>query len=398
MRLRTSSFIDRLTPPRLLLVPGLVTFGAIVYELFASLEWPVRCLLDFPDARAHLQPMLRGLLCFFAASYGAVRGTAFHPVWDGAYAKWLAQTPWKPGRPLPLGPAHLVIRDLLPLAGIALLARYHAGVDPAVPLWIFAFAYMVLAGLGVAIAKAPAALVLAFGVPAMLLLKDRPAAALGAAVPLYGLTWLGIRQSLARFPWKDEEAPTGLPTEATLRGLTLGWPLDRLAPKPPPKPTPQAVGWFVGALLGWWVFITLTLGGGARLPHDAASRAAMFRGVLPALAFGGLIVGGVRALCYVIGYRWPLSLTGRLLTGRLLLPRYDSVFLAPLAVMATAVATPTLAHALGAPIQVTVAATIAMTFVATINLGPSMAHWRLTGAHHMVCTDKASAAKAGGDE
>ena len=165
------------------------------------------------------------------------------PLLEPLLRKWLAQTPWHAGHPLPLGPVHWEWRDVQPIAAIALLAQFHAGINPAIPLALLAFAYLVVAAVTLANSKTPApAVLLAFGLPVMVLLMDRPEYALLAALPLLAVASLGTRRSLARFPWKGEEAPTGLPTTQSLRAESLGWPLDRIAPKPMAESVSQAAG------------------------------------------------------------------------------------------------------------------------------------------------------------
>ncbi|MCA8997513.1 MAG: hypothetical protein KDA80_11010, partial [Planctomycetaceae bacterium] len=65
-----------------------------------------------------------GLIGMLAAAYGVYRVAAYHPIYQKEYREWLERTPWRFGLPLPLGPVHLVLQDLVPLAillGLALL-------------------------------------------------------------------------------------------------------------------------------------------------------------------------------------------------------------------------------------------------------------------------------------
>jgi hypothetical protein len=387
--------LRRLAPPRLLLVGGLVTLGFGLYALVVAARLGLGAWAG-PEMAAYLpdvKPFLGNLLCVVAAAYGLGRLVKFHPAWQTAYARWLEQTPWHAGMPLPLGPASFAWRDVPVVAGVALLARFHAGIDPAVPLALMAFAYLVTAGLTFCGSKAPVhAALLAFGVPVMVLLMDRPDQALLASVPLLGVAWAGVRQSLARFPWKGEQAPTGLPTESSLRRESLGWPLDRLAPKPPAKSAP-GVGWLSGAIVGWWAFVLLWRMNVSADPQVHRFLAGPLHTVV-ALAVAAL--AGARTLRYAMGYQWPISLTGRLLTGRLILPRYDLILLAPACIVALGLVAPTALARLGVGAEAAAALTLGLAIAATVHLGPSPRAWNLTGGYHMVRVTKNGAERQPG--
>ena len=85
------------------------------------------------------QDPVTGAWVVAAAVYGLRRLLPFHPTVARGYADWLAGTPWRPGRPLPLGPPHLVWEDAAPAAlPVALCLR------PVVPVLVFAGLYALL--------------------------------------------------------------------------------------------------------------------------------------------------------------------------------------------------------------------------------------------------------------
>ena len=100
---------------------------------------------------------------------------------------------------------------------------------------------------------------------------------------------------------------------------------------------------------------------------------------------------GARLIRYLNGYAPPLSLLGRLGTGRLIIPAYDQVFVAPLLAMVVAgaayvlsglplrAAAPVLAW-LHAP-QWTAPITFALVAFIIASGRPSLRHWRLCGGH-----------------
>jgi hypothetical protein len=386
---RRPGFIRRLSPPRLLLVRGVVEWALLLYAPFVIGQWLTSLCLgpEWPayyvePAKAFLSVLLRAA----AVAYGLGRLCKYHPSWHPAYAKWLEQTPWHAAKPLPLGPVQWEWRDVLPIAAIALLAHFHLGTNPAIPLALMAFSYLVVAAVTLANSKAPApAVVLAFGLPVMVLLMDRPAHALLAALPLLAVAALGVRQSMARFPWKAEEAPTGLPTTQSLRSESLGWPLDRIAPKPMAESVSQGAGWLFGALIGWWLFVLLTRFG---LGDDATSQSFAFEPIYRALVIAAGALAFLRALRYAMGHRWPISLLSRVLSGRLILPRYDYIVLAPVCVALVGVVTPPVLRAAGLRVEAIAGVTLTLVIAAALNLGPTVRSWSLTGAYHMVRVTK----------
>src|SRR5262245_32056558 len=54
--------------------------------------------------------------------YAFHRVLAFHPAINTEYRTWLRTTPWTNRYPLPVGPIHLVLQDVLVLAALAGLA------------------------------------------------------------------------------------------------------------------------------------------------------------------------------------------------------------------------------------------------------------------------------------
>src|SRR5258705_8010606 len=81
-------------------------------------------------------------LCAIAAVVGNYRATVFNPLASAGYRRWLATTPWRPPQPLPLGPVHLVARDLIVLVPFALIG-YLVGAGPILPLCVFVAAYVI---------------------------------------------------------------------------------------------------------------------------------------------------------------------------------------------------------------------------------------------------------------
>ena len=91
----------------------------------------------------------------------------------------------------------------------------------------------------------------------------------------------------------------------------------------------------------------------------------------------------IRVIRYCGNYWPPISILGRLTTGRLLLPRYDRVFVAPL--LAFVVLFTGLSYSLENRTTGTWDMPLVLTVCLWLNLclGPKLLDWRLTGGHRL---------------
>jgi hypothetical protein len=126
-------------------------------------------------------------------------------------------------------------------------------------------------------------------------------------------------------------------------------------------------------LAGWWFYALESLT--ARDPgmHGAA-------GLIYFLASAGFIGG--RLLHYGVGYGPPISLWGRLWTGRWIMPSYDRIFLAPLCGTAAFLSGMILyaAFDVDGPVLALFLTIVVMT---SLVMGPRLENWRLTGNHRL---------------
>jgi hypothetical protein len=88
-------------------------------------------------------------------------------------------------------------------------------------------------------------------------------------------------------------------------------------------------------------------------------------------------------LIYTIGYAPPISLLGRLATGRLVIPGYDVVFAAPLAVAMVAWLLPEAAVGIAVPSLIAIPVTAAIAVWLSLALPPRRAVWHYTGQHRI---------------
>lgn len=353
-----------------LIYPALQLFGLLVAQVGDGLPEVVEPYQRFV---ARMTPFL---LAIALGVYGFSRGSK-SPLLKGKYGEWLRQTPWRAGLPLPLGPAVLVWEDLIPIAVTCAEATYALGpYAPLAPLLAFGIAYSMFGGLLSFIrARLSAGIyLLFFGWPGVLLAIPRPMLAMALTALLLILNEVGVRRALRKFPWhfRVREEGDRIAKQRTGVRWTLG-------PHTLPAPIPLAHGLLISAWIGWSVFCATSLNPslskwGPRSSSDVG-------GVTVAL----VVVALLRWACYCLGYRPPITLWGRLQTGRLIIPGYDYVQLAVLGTLLTALLTPIAFRAAGCPPALAFALATTLTLGAAINIPPTIRRWRLTG-HHRIWT------------
>lgn len=329
-----------------------------------------------------------------AVSYGSFRASAFHPLLDADYRRWLELSPWRAGKPLPSGPITLVAQDLVLL--LALLGLYHElewrlilfpcaflvgfQFTSALLLWFtnhWGFAYLIGFGLGTAI-----------------LFRDKFDILLGLLCVNYGVNLWGINRSLQTFPWKlgwRMECRSFKEAEEQKEKRSLGWPFDALSPESPALLIQKHDGICSSLLLGW-LALTLTLVIPMRFEGWMVCLALTSYGMM----FGCLFRIGV----YVHTCYSPISLLGRISTRRWIIPRFDVIFVAPLLAVLTSGSFITIAIlrlvALHVPgnrfkiltpdwqISLLFGTAITFYFLIQFTLGPSVNRWKLVGHHRTV--------------
>jgi hypothetical protein len=318
-----------------------------------------------------------GLWCF---AYGVFRVIAFHPLFRPEYCKWLELTPWTSRKPLPAGPIHLVPQDAVVL-GILIALMHTTGVVLLQVLLAFAFAYHAALALSLwPTGERWRSYFIVFVLGGAVRLIQYPPLALALLVALYPFTYLSLRRSLERFPWqlpdwwpRLELKPQATREDRKAGQKVLGWPYDLLQPIKSRQGISFSDGTAVSVLLGWWVYAIV-----ANVPAEDQKKA----GFLALIAVSYLVLS--RVLLYCMNHWWPISLWGRLRTGRWIIPRYDRVFVAP--VLTVIVQSVGLTYSTAFPFDVAVGTGIALAFAMAIllNMGPTLTEWRLTGGHRIV--------------
>jgi hypothetical protein len=302
------------------------------------------------ESRYIVDPILV-LILTFATVIAATRPLYLHPAYRGGYRAWLATTPWRRGLPLPIGPIHPSLGELLcyvVLLGIALLLRQYSSLTTSQVFAGSLFPFIVIAGWWtlanfVAKERGLAAVTLAIP-PSAAMLIDAPwfAGLLLMACPI--VAYFGVYRSLARFPWDTSTLPhsarigpfnstTGPKSNQLERKLSLGWPYTTLIIEPPEWVQSPKVAAIEGGLAGGWVFALGFVSTSIDPPQSPWTLVALLLvlGVPTGfIAFFRLIAYG-QLFCERLCFGWRLGL------GRWIVPAHDSILIVPLVAVLLAV-------------------------------------------------------------
>jgi hypothetical protein len=340
---------------------------------------------SWQDIRGVLETTPAGVLLVAAGVYAIYRVFAFHPALRPDYHAWLRQTPWSYRQPLPYGPVHLVLQDAILLGLAAAMTAPFYGERAAVfILWGFVIVYLLT--LLVALRASdewPAAYAVLFGVAALIPAWRVEWYVFGLATATYLAALAGLRRSYRRFPWEQDiatalealEVPRS--SKKTAGQPLYGWPFNLLGPPRGMADPPFWHSLTCCCLVGWWLFAILSTG--ARERGDWNIVSVNLTVIVTCLA------GLVRLVVYQrFEFMPPMSLAGRLSSGRWIIPGYDQLFAAPLCGMALAIVLPNGMVALGANTVVSNCIALPVCLLAVVTLPPSRRRWFLTGSHRIV--------------
>jgi hypothetical protein len=300
--------------------------------------------------------------------YAALRAFQFHPAFRPGYANWLARAPWTPDRPLPFGPVHLVWQDAFVIAVLVFPAVLLG--EAGLLLQVAAAAYLTaLATVLVVTQTRPFAYLIGFGLGGLALLANQPLPYFAAASIVYAVGMLGFRRSLDKLPWHLGPALGGRAKPSD----EVGWPHNRLGPKPPSPGLSRWEAVALGLLAGWLLYAINLWADSWPGPHGGEP-------ALMALVLGlGTAIGVIaRLLVYIPGYLPPIGLAGRWATRRLVIPGYDEVFLAPFMAVLLAAALPTALADAGLSGPAGSGLTLAAVVAVLVGVGPRLREWQLT--------------------
>jgi len=376
---------------RLLVERRLVFWFAGLYCLMHVLAW-----LPIADWWSGIPwRFFRFLLIGFAvAVYGALRVFRTHPHANPSHRLWLAHSSWRWGKPLPVGPIHLVWEDLVVLAVPSCLLFLDAAPSDAVRLvpalgMAFFVTYLVvlLCATVVASVWAPPVICL-FLIPLSFYPLCSLVGAFAVMVAIYLVLLWGVRLTLEDFPFNEAEwqsTPTERHLKQAISNGTIGWPYNMIGPRSNTPGISLGTTVVVGALAAWWVHVTI--GKFAESWGEVADALVGpeylgFR-FMGGLAMFCLVAALVRAAIYINGFRPPISFFGRLLTGRWIIPRYDVILVAPICTYAFGVFGPTALRHAGVPDSALLAVCVFLFCLIVLGIGPSLATWCHTGRHRI---------------
>ena len=293
-------------------------------------------------------------------------------------------TPWTGTKPLPLGPMHLCWADVVVPGSLilseSLLSHTNVLLIPAFML----IGYLIPMAIVLLVAEEfVAGYTLLFGFALAMRLGYSLEAVCVVLFVLYGVAMIALHRMLAGYPWrrrvdkriedfnrKNKRTSANNDPNQPL-SLKKGWPYAHLAPQQVESlPTSHALA--VSALAGWWTYVMAEV-----LQTNGET---IDRSILILLVIGFSVA---RWLAYWFGYLPPVSLRGRLRTGRLIIPGYDRMLIPPIvnAIIGSAMLL-VFEHLQWPP---SVEASTLMTSLLAYNLlaGPSFAEWRLTGHHRI---------------
>ena len=349
-----------------------LAFGVWLFfeGLVAFYDWQ----FGLPGVREHFLKVRDGFAIGACAFWGIFRVAGLHPLFDETYRSWLSLTPWRRGLPLPVGPVHLAPQDGLIMAAM-LLALHDAQLPRLALPAAFLFAYvaaLLLAFASVGFWKSSYALAFALGAAVWMRLESPEGLGLLALLAL--ASHFVLSRTLDEFPWDGRQslhAKKDPQQQARVQLLEAGWPFAQLQPNEPQLGIRYRDGVLLSLLVGWWVWALCS-----------TVRDPKFREVLEGIIrlYSPVTMAFMRLATYLPHQRSPIGPLGRLLTLRWIIPGYDRVFAAPLAVLLIAFFAPGAIEELSAWLGVrlpTAQIVLTLSLLAALNLGPTLRDWRL---------------------
>jgi hypothetical protein len=285
-------------------------------------------------------------------------------------------------------------QDLLPLGAAIGLLWPRVQSDALYVLPFFLLGYLAALALTLALTGQKYwGYAVAFGMCLTVFLGRDLVGSLTAAIATYALGCIGQRLSLASFPWPDRELlhnwqrwfrlmGAGQASDLQKEKEKLGWPYARLGPQLTGRPKVARIDAFLwGLLVGAWY--------AALFYHLSVLSTQSFQAregeVIAMLIMIYLLVFGAagRIGVYCMGYLPPLSLLGRLAHGRLIIPGYDHVFVAPLLVLLIGAGCGAMTWWTSVPLIATWSISVVLIIWVLLGVGPTLEVWRLTGKHRV---------------
>jgi hypothetical protein len=374
---KTLRAVLRHLPPLWLIATFLVCYGAVW-----GLEVLFRGILDALDPASKatlLQPFLvleMGVAVFGAVAFAVWRVCALHPIVNQEYRQWLQRVPWTPDRPLPMGSVLPGLFDVVVLAVLCWMAGWPWPFSPLAPILGYLVMSTIAACVISGVTRQRAVLYgLLFALGLSIRLAGNPFLSLAVFAIAFPIVLVGLRRSIEPDRWPDYALSLRVLSEKEKpASKELGWPFAFLGPKAAPRlvrwPDTLAiallVGWFLHAILGHFTFDL----------QESQALSQLVLGIAPLVAL-------VRIVGYVVKHAAPISLFGRLLTGRWIIPGYDRVFLASLYTCVAVALAEGLVYQLNIPAVIGQPLVVALGVFLLLSVGPTYRNWQLTGSHRI---------------
>ncbi len=353
-------------------VLAVVLVFALAEGPFIFIEWKIQQPLDTPRP---------GLLVvqLIAILYGIWRCTHFHPAYLAEYRAWLERTPWNRKKALPGGPVHLVFEDALPLCGLAIMGEFLGPLIPYRVLGLFLVGYHgAFVSSSFRTGTRGFGYLVAFGTGLAIRYWQDSKICLLILVATHVVARIGMMVSLANFPWPYFADPEHGETLQQKMEKVCGWPFDQLKPSVPSQwKIPMLDGLAIGLLAGWFLYSCESLL--LKRSDQLVMVRMVFLGGLGFLASG-------RLMAYTMGYSSPISLWGRIVNFRWIIPGFDKVYLGPLCTILVGVLAVDRFRPPGLDDLIVLPMALALAITVTIDTGPSLKSWRLTGQHRITAT------------
>jgi hypothetical protein len=311
-------------------------------------------------------------------AYGLYRAGSFHPFFRAGYRQWLETTPWSLGKPLPVGPAHLVWEDAVIIALMGLPEWLPGDVQPLASYCVAIGGYLM--ALSLTFSKTGAwgyQFAVLFGVGlALRLWRERPEVYASAALLSYLVGLIGLRRSLRHWPWAEVKPIDMNQQVIAIRASLLGWRYDRLGPRNdlPPGPLDGWTSFLTALIAGWWCYV---------IEHVIPDNGGQFMMVRSMVMNYSLFLITIRLTTTIAGYSPPISVAGRLARFRPLIPSYDQIFLTPIAAALAVTIGPNALEQAGIPRDVAIAVCASLAMMALWLGGPERRTWQLTAKHRI---------------
>ena len=244
-----------------------------------------------------------------------------------------------------MGPVELVWEDGLILGSIILLSATLPEPRSMQLLCAFLLGHLLALTVTLWLTRTRAiGYITAFGLGLAVWLWDQPVACLAASTLVYLVAYEGIRRGLEQFPWKPRKLPDFSDLNRLLASAgPCGWPFDRMLGQVLIDGISRIDAAICCMLSTWWLFVISSF---IRDPSDRV------KAVVIPLCLACVLSPIIRLSIYLDGYNSPISLWGRIRTGRWIIPGYDHVFIVPLFTLASGPLSVYCLHVFGLPLDV----------------------------------------------